>query len=350
MDAPRSRAARLSRWFNRTRTGRWLERELVLAGVQYPPLAVFIAVVVAATVTLPYVLATAWRRCSGCSGWPSGWLLLRWWLRRGRDRRRERFVQQIPELARVLANATNAGLSISTAWAVAETELAEPAKTEIKRLNASIRFGASLEEAMLQLNDRLPAREVRVLMSTLVVSARSGGSLIKALRDISLTLDERKEVRREVRTTLAQSRATGCPGDADGVWDPAGPERDPAGHGRADDDVAARSDRPGRDLRHVRHRPPVGAQDDEDRPLMNQFSVVWPALGATGALLTFLLGYRMMRGRPSEYLDAADLVLLKEERRREAAGRLSLLERLAGRLVPPVRRLIGPGGVAYLHG
>jgi tight adherence protein B len=209
VDAPRSRAARLSRWFSRTRIGRWLERELVLAGVKQPPLAVF-AVVVAATVTLPYVLAQALAPVFGVLGLASGWLLLRWWLRRGRERRRERFVQQIPELARVLANATNAGLSISTAWAVAETELAEPAKTEIKRLNASIRFGASLEEAMLQLNDRLPAREVRVLMSTLVVSARSGGSLIKALRDISLTLDERKEVRREVRTTLTQSRATGA--------------------------------------------------------------------------------------------------------------------------------------------
>ena len=61
---------------------------------------------------------------------------------------------------------------------------------------------------MLQLNDRLPAREVRVLMSTLVVSARSGGSLVKALRHISLTLDDRKEVRREIRTTLAQARST----------------------------------------------------------------------------------------------------------------------------------------------
>ena len=86
----------------------------------------------------------------------------------------------------------------------------EPAKTEIQRLNAAVRFGTSLEDAMLQMNERLPAREVRVLMSTLVVSARSGGSLIKALRDISLTLDDRKEVRREVRTTLAQSRATGA--------------------------------------------------------------------------------------------------------------------------------------------
>lgn len=82
---------------------------------------------------------------------------------------------------------------------------------------------------------------------------------------------------------------------------------------------------------------------------MLTFSTMWPALGATGAVLTFLFGYRMMRGQPSEYLDAADLILLKEERRREAAGRLSPLERLAGTFVPRIRRLIGPGGVAYLQ-
>jgi tight adherence protein B len=208
VEAPRSRFARLSLRFNRSRIGRWLERELVLAGVGYPPIAVFAAMLVL-TLTLPYVLARLFAPAFAVVGLLSGYLLLRSWLRRGRERRREKFVQQIPELARVLANATNAGLSITTAWVVAEGEMAEPARTEIQRLNAAVRFGASLEESMLQLNDRLPAREVRVLMSTLVVSSRSGGSLIKALRDISLTLDDRKEVRREVRTTLAQSRATG---------------------------------------------------------------------------------------------------------------------------------------------
>jgi tight adherence protein C len=79
------------------------------------------------------------------------------------------------------------------------------------------------------------------------------------------------------------------------------------------------------------------------------FSTIWPALGASGALLTFTLGYRMMRSSAAEYLDAADLILLKEERRREAQGRLSLLERLAGRLVPRLRRLIGTAGVGYLQ-
>lgn len=202
-----SSLARLSRRFNRTRIGRWLERELALAGFRYPPIAVF-CVFLVLTITIPYVLARLLAPLFGIVGLLGGYLLLRAWLQRARERRREKFVQQIPELARILSNATNAGLSIATAWAVAEAEMAEPARSEIQRLNSAVRFGAPLEEAMLQLNDRLPSREVRVLMSTMVVSARSGGSLVKALRDISFTLDDRKEVRREIRTTLAQARST----------------------------------------------------------------------------------------------------------------------------------------------
>ena len=82
---------------------------------------------------------------------------------------------------------------------------------------------------------------------------------------------------------------------------------------------------------------------------MLTFSTMWPALGATGALLTLILGYRMMRGQPSEYLDAADLILLKEGRRGGRRPALPL-ERFAGRFVPRIRRLIGPGGVAYCSG
>ncbi|MGI3779971.1 MAG: type II secretion system F family protein [Janthinobacterium lividum] len=206
-EAPRGRFAAASASFGRTRVGRALARSLDSAGIKQPPLVVFLCVVVV-SIAVPYLLGRLLAPAFGVLGLVSGVVLLRLWVGWSRARRKERFIQQIPELARVLASATNAGLSISTAWVVAEGEMEEPAKTEVKRLNAAVRFGAPLEEAMLALNDRLPSREVRVLMSTLVVSARSGGSLIKALRDISRTLDDRKEVRREVRTTLAQARST----------------------------------------------------------------------------------------------------------------------------------------------
>src|SRR5699024_12517226 len=47
-----------------------------------------------------------------------------------------------------------------------------------------------------------------VLLSTLVVASRSGGSLVTALRNIATTLETRKETRREVGTILSETTST----------------------------------------------------------------------------------------------------------------------------------------------
>lgn len=129
-------------------------------------------------------------------------------LRRARNRRREAFINQMPELARTLSNATSAGLSIRTALALAVDEIADPARSEIRLVSDQIALGASLEQALTGLERRLPSREAAILISTLVVSARSGGGLVTALRDIAGTLETRKETRREIRTVYAQTLAT----------------------------------------------------------------------------------------------------------------------------------------------
>lgn len=207
-------ATRGERWasadatFRRTRLGRRLERELVLAGLARSPLAVFTVAVAAALA----IATTVWVTLAPVLGVLSalaGVLLVRAYLARARERRREAFIAQMPELARVLANATNAGLSIPTAIALAADELDAPARDELRRVSTSLTFGSDLETALDGIRERLPSREVGVLLSTLLISARSGGSLVSALRDIAGTLEVRKETRREIRTTLAQSVATG---------------------------------------------------------------------------------------------------------------------------------------------
>jgi len=199
---------RYDRAFRRTRPGRWVERQLVLAGLDRPPLVVA-GVTVLGTVLLSYVLSRTLAPVFGLAGLVVGVQGLRVFLARARDRRREEFVAQMPELARVLANATSAGLSIRTAIDMAADEVSDPASTELRRIADGMAFGADLETSLQAVQDRLPSREVAVLVSTLLVSARSGGSLVSALRDIADTLDNRKEVRREIRTVLAQALATG---------------------------------------------------------------------------------------------------------------------------------------------
>ncbi|MDX6245692.1 MAG: tight adherence protein [Frankiales bacterium] len=129
-------------------------------------------------------------------------------INRRRNRRKERFIAQMPQLARVLSNATNAGLSIRTAIEIAAEEMPEPAASEMARVSDSLAVGETLDGALAALEQRLPAREVAVLVSTLVVSSRAGGSLISSLRAIAETLDERRQTRREVLTLLSEAKAT----------------------------------------------------------------------------------------------------------------------------------------------
>ncbi|WP_106252251.1 type II secretion system F family protein [Allonocardiopsis opalescens] len=129
-------------------------------------------------------------------------------LRNAEQRRVELFTQQLPDLARVLSNATSAGLSLPTAMAIAADELEDPAGSELRRISESLKVGQPFETAVNDLRERMPSRELGVLMSTLLVAARSGGGLVTALRHISETLEDRKETRREVRTILNESATT----------------------------------------------------------------------------------------------------------------------------------------------
>lgn len=199
----------LDRRFRRTRPGRQLQLRLARAQLDAitPSEGLAIAVVVAVTVTaLSTTLVATWMALllGGVSV-----VALRQVLTWREERQRRAFVAQMPELARVLSNATSAGLSIRTAIEMAGAELADPAKSELQRCARSMAVGASLEQALQQMEERLPGRELSVLVGTLIISSRSGGSLIAALRDIAHTLDDRKELKREVRTLMTQASYTG---------------------------------------------------------------------------------------------------------------------------------------------
>jgi tight adherence protein B len=125
------------------------------------------------------------------------------WIARQRGRRRLEFVAQLPEIARVLSNGASAGLSLAAAIEVASEDLDEPAKAELHLIVQELRVGRSLDEALERLKQRLPSRQVAVLMSTLIIQQRAGGDTVQALQELSETLEGRKDTLREVRTLMA---------------------------------------------------------------------------------------------------------------------------------------------------
>jgi tight adherence protein B len=122
---------------------------------------------------------------------------------RKRAQRREAFIAQLPEVARVLSNGTSAGLSLAGAMELAARELPPPASTEMEVVVQETRLGVALEAALERLRDRLPSREVAVLMTTLIIQQRAGGDTVRALSELGQTLEARKDLLREIRTMLS---------------------------------------------------------------------------------------------------------------------------------------------------
>jgi tight adherence protein B len=131
------------------------------------------------------------------------------WVERRRGQRRDLFVAQLPDVARLLANGASAGLSLPAAIQLAARELDDPAGTEMRTVVEQLRVGRPVDEALEGLRERLPSRELGVLMTTLVIQQRAGGDTVRALTELGQTLEARKDLAREIRTLLSGSVFTG---------------------------------------------------------------------------------------------------------------------------------------------
>lgn len=199
---------RADQWLRRTRPGAYAERELGAAGLELSVLSGIglLVAALAAGFVLFDVVMPVW---TGPLGSYAAWRGLRAWLDRLRGQRRDEFVAQLPELARTISNAAAAGRSLPSALRLAARELDDPAAEEMALVAEELRIGQPLRVALERLSERLPNREVGVMVTTLLIQQRAGGDLVRALREMAATLDKRKDLRGEIRTLMAGAVYTG---------------------------------------------------------------------------------------------------------------------------------------------
>ncbi|GAA3374913.1 type II secretion system F family protein [Streptomyces sannanensis] len=201
------RFAAFDRRLRRTAFGKRIQQRLAATGLALTA-GEFVVYVLAGVAALWMVAASALAPFFG----PVAGLVALWagntFLNWQRQKRIEAFINQLPELSRILANATAAGLALRTALGMAAEELEAPAGEELATVANQLALGRSIDDALGELAERLPSRELVVLVTTLVLSNRAGGTVVGSLRNLTETLEERKETRREVRTMLSEVNAT----------------------------------------------------------------------------------------------------------------------------------------------
>ncbi|MFG2334613.1 type II secretion system F family protein [Streptomyces sp. NPDC048604] len=203
----RRRFGKVDRRLRGTKLGNHIERKLAATGLDMTP-GEYAVYVVAVLVVLYFIVSSIFAPFFGLLAAAIGLWGGNAFLNMQINKRTEAFINQLPELTRLLANATQAGLALRTAIAMACEEMDDPARSELRRVADQLAVGHSLEDALNELSERLPSRELTVLMTTLILSSRAGGTIVTSLRNLTDTLEERKETRREVNTLLSQVKMT----------------------------------------------------------------------------------------------------------------------------------------------
>ncbi|GAB4084444.1 type II secretion system F family protein [Myceligenerans cantabricum] len=208
----RSRVGLFARLDDRLQRYRWGKRLIALlagSGLSAWSPSMFLAGTAAASVVAGLVVLPLFGRATAILAMLIVVVAARSWLERLRKQRVDRFVAQLPELARLLANGASAGLAVRRSLEMAATEMPEPAASEVAQVSSEMALGRSLQQALDNLSERLPSRELSVLAQTLTIQGRAGGALVTALSGIGSTLEERRRLRREVLTSTIGAQFSG---------------------------------------------------------------------------------------------------------------------------------------------
>lgn len=132
-----------------------------------------------------------------------------WALRIKRSRRINAFNAVLADTIDMLARSLRAGYSMGGAIGMVAENAPEPARTEFGEVFRQQNLGLPLREALLQLMDRYPSLDLRVLVTALLVQKETGGNLVEILERTVAVIRDRLRIQGEIRTQTAQGRLTG---------------------------------------------------------------------------------------------------------------------------------------------
>jgi tight adherence protein B len=188
--------------------GRALAQRLDRAGIPLAP-GPFVAAVGAAAAAAAFLCAVVVKLPQAAPA-AAGFVLVgaRAVVGAGDSRRRARVEGQLPQVAHALAAALGAGLSLRQALGRVARDAPEPVAGELRGCVDELALGARVETALAGLAERLPSRDMRVMVTAILVQRRTGGNLARALAVLAERLDERARLERELRGATAQARLT----------------------------------------------------------------------------------------------------------------------------------------------
>lgn len=128
------------------------------------------------------------------------------WVARRRGRRLKLLERQLPDALDLMVRALRAGHAFSSALQMAGTELSEPLAGELRKAHEEVNFGVPLDQALLNMEQRVPLMDLRYFVVSVLVQREAGGNLTEVLTNLSRLIRERLKLLARVRVLTAEGR------------------------------------------------------------------------------------------------------------------------------------------------
>jgi tight adherence protein B len=116
------------------------------------------------------------------------------------------FERQFPDALDLLIRALRAGHAFSSGLQMVGEEMPEPIAGEFRIVRDEINFGVSMQQALLNLSERIPLTDLRYFVVAALIQRESGGNLTEALGNLSRLVRERLKFLAKVRVLSAEGR------------------------------------------------------------------------------------------------------------------------------------------------
>lgn len=142
-------------------------------------------------------------------GFPIGYMLPVWFLRKKIRERVNAFNEGLPDMITTIIGSLRAGFSLPQSLQTVVEEGDSPIREEVELVLKEMQYGSTLETSLQSLYERMPSKDLELMVQAIVIQRSVGGNLATVLDKIVTTIRDRTKIQRQITTLTAQGRLSG---------------------------------------------------------------------------------------------------------------------------------------------
>lgn len=129
------------------------------------------------------------------------------WFKRGK--RLAKFGNQLPDALELIARALRAGHSLGAGFHLVSEEMLDPIGGEFRKVFESQNLGVPLEEAIVDMTERVPNLDLKFFGTAVILQRQTGGDLAEILDKIGRLVRQRMELFGQIQALTGEGRISG---------------------------------------------------------------------------------------------------------------------------------------------